>query len=53
MVSKKITGKSQVRPEKVAAGSKKSKDGRRRVIERAADIAIELYGPALRELEKH
>ena len=31
----------------------KSSAAKRRAVERATDLVIELYGPALKELEKH
>jgi hypothetical protein len=38
---------------KKPSGKNKSAVAKKRVVERATDLAIELYGPALRELEKH
>ena len=41
------------RSKQLASRSSRRADRRRRLVEAATDLAIELYGPALKELEKH
>jgi hypothetical protein len=53
MAARKTARKPAARGRKATARAGKNNTGRRRVIERATDLAIALYAPALKELEKH
>jgi hypothetical protein len=49
----RATSGEAARQAAVARAGERSAKARRRALELATDLVVEIYGPALRELEKH